>query len=520
MPYTPISTTTGPGFSIGVGHMDPGGDPFGPQNVAYGQPGAFAGALGNMGGAASQAMGAGIASYNQGVGTLGGAQSALYQNYFNNLANLQTNRMASMGQAEVARQVALSNLATTGMTSYGQMMGQGLGAISANATAAMKANSDRQAADQAALAAYSGSRDAALAGLGSSYANLGGALSGAYGNLYGAASTAAGNYGGQSAAARASALASLGRDDQNAYMADLNYARDMAKLGLAREIGTGQLSVASQGYGTLPAATGAIGGALGGLNLSSNGAGGGTYASGSYGMIPAPGGGYNVPPTTQYGGGREWYQNQQQAPGFNSRIPGVAQSMDNADQNAYAAIGGNAAAGGQGIANAGAASYGGIGQAMGGVLGSTVQSDLMKNASAGRRQADRFFSDTNSNVANMTRQGYGGLQGMLGQGYGQLNAGMNQYYGQLGSMNNNDMSTAFNQGAMDLRNAYGKLQTGGDMGFGQTSGALANLWNQSMGKTNFYKTPVEQARDQAQLQDYRKMRREQELANRPPVKKW
>lgn len=164
---------------------------------AMGAPGQFAGVQGGL----YDSFNKGYGSYNQGLASLGNSYA---QNYgalaggigqiANSLGNTWNNAQANnpyASSAEAARQMAVSNLGTAAMTSYGGVAGQGLQAWAQNQQGYQKALADMTGANQMGLSNMGQARFGALAGLGKSAATYGlgnsiaGALPGLSANLGG-----------------------------------------------------------------------------------------------------------------------------------------------------------------------------------------------------------------------------------------------------------------------------------------------------------------------------------------------
>jgi hypothetical protein len=143
------------------------------------QPSAFAQAMGQMYGAFNQGYG----SYNQGLSSLGnsyannyGAMAGGIGQIANALGNTWNNAQANnpyASSAEAARQMAVSNLGSSALTSYGNVAGSGLQAWAQQQNGYQKSLSDMSAANQQAVSSLGQSRNNALAGLGGSASKLG-----------------------------------------------------------------------------------------------------------------------------------------------------------------------------------------------------------------------------------------------------------------------------------------------------------------------------------------------------------
>lgn len=137
------------------------------------QPGKFADAGANLFGGMSN----GFVGYGQGLSGMSNAQAANYGAYAGALGNLAqgatnaaTARYGANAMAEAARQGAVGSMGSAALGAYGNLGGQALQAWSQNQMAYNKALSDMYGANQNAVSQYGQSRNAALAGLGDSYA--------------------------------------------------------------------------------------------------------------------------------------------------------------------------------------------------------------------------------------------------------------------------------------------------------------------------------------------------------------
>lgn len=482
----------------------------------YQQPGNIYGA-GTAGG--SQAM----QGYSAGMAGMGRALADLYGSYGNSLASLQSNLASSMGQTEAARQIGLANLGSAGLSSMGQMMGGAFGAQAQNQSAAYKSMADMLAANQQAMSSYGASRDSALAGLGNSAATLGGtganaysqlgaglanarasaagALGSAYGNaigslgqsasqlgaglananagLYGTLGTAAGNLGSSGNSALAGIYTAGSNNNLGAYNTAARYSADMARLGLARDLGFGQIGVAGNAFGASDP---------GGVSMTASGAPlGASYGSGYYGSSPYSAIQGSPPPPA-------WYQEPQSLPAFSD--PAMTQGGSAIAGNmrgTLGALGGMSSAGGRGIGSAGSQAYSqlgalqglsqripdlyrpdeqsaysginaSLGQGYAGLQGarndlnnSPIASYLLDNAAAGRRRLNQSMNTNNQMLTDWLNTGLGSMAGMLGSSYGQLNSGMNQFYGNIPRDGSYLLGNALRQGASELGSMSNRL---------------------------------------------------------------
>ena len=85
---------------------------------------------------------AGFGQYAQSLGGLGQSSANLYNTFGTNATNLASNQLATMGQAEMARQVGLANTSTAALSGLGQASAGAMGAWGANQAAWAKAMAD------------------------------------------------------------------------------------------------------------------------------------------------------------------------------------------------------------------------------------------------------------------------------------------------------------------------------------------------------------------------------------------
>jgi hypothetical protein len=296
------------------------------------------------------------------------------------------------------------------------------------------------------MSQYGVGRETALAALGNSYANYGGSLA-----------NAQGQYGQSAAQSRGSMLGTLANANLGAYNTGNNYTRDMAKLGLARELGAGQLSVGSQTASVLPGALGGLGSAMGsalnGLSLSADGSPsasvyGGSAGGGSGGSAGAGGGGPAFTPT-QFGQGREWYQSPQRATQWNDPTPAAVNAMDSLDNNVL----GNIRGGSQPV-------FAGLDGLRSDVTSSPVLQSLLDQSRSGSRQLNNAYYSSQNMPSQMLAQTMGGLGGMMGSSFGQMNNGMNQFYANIPRDGAYLMGQALRQGSSDLNRTAGMIGSG------------------------------------------------------------
>lgn len=139
----------------------------------------FPAALANMYGSAGQAFtgyGQALAglgnTYGQNYGSYAGAMGNMAQAY----ANQASNRYSSNAMAEAARQGAIGNIGSSALGAFGNIGGQALQAWAQNQASYNNALQNMYGANQASMSQLGQSRNAALAGLGNSYASAAGSL--------------------------------------------------------------------------------------------------------------------------------------------------------------------------------------------------------------------------------------------------------------------------------------------------------------------------------------------------------
>lgn len=410
---------------------------------------------------------AGNNAYQQGLGTVATSQGGLYQNYNTALANLynsqmtglsnaETARMGSMGTAEAARQIGLANLGTSALSAGGQASGAALGAWAQNQGAFAKAMADAAAANQMAASQYGVGRDAALASLGTSASNYGTGLNKAW-------------------------------TDAQASMN--NYSRDLNKLGVARDLGLGQLNVSSQIAGNMPAT---ISGAVGGIGNAIGGAMSQFTGEAPPATTPQP----TYPISTQ------------------ANLPSYGWSATQYDEQP-----GNLAL--DGLSRGARDTFGQLAAARRGVQNTSVLDSLNANSAATRDQLDSAYYSSRNMPSQMLAQSLGGFDSMMrtaGRGlnrgmdqfYSGVNSGMNQFYGNLPRGYEGRMREGLQMGSRDL-NATG-AQMGGAFrdAMAQNSAGyqqFGSQLNDMMNRTNVM-TDLQRQRMQYQMQDEAAARRD------------
>lgn len=396
--------------------------------------------------AGANAQGAG--AYQQGLGALASAQSGLYQNYNTALANLYGSQMANMGQTESARQIGLANLGSSALSAGGQAAGAAMGAWGQNQSSFAKAMSDAAAANQAATAQYGVGRDTSLAALGNAASNYGIGLNTAW-------TTAQGNAN--------------------------NYSRDLNKLGVARDLGIGQLGVGSQVAGNMPASYSGIGNALGGIAATANGS---PMASGSYDSAPS----YGTAPA--------------------ARLPGYGWSPTQ-----YTEQPGDAAL--MGLAQGSRDTFGSIADSRRAIEGSGVLESLNANNAATRNQLDSAYYSSRNMPSQMLAQSMGGFNQMLNNSSSGLNAGMDQFYANIPRDGADRMregmltgSQALGGLAGQMGSAYTNMANNNQSGYGAAQKQLQDVMNRTGVMTD-----IDRQRQDFQSQDERRAMLERRRAS-------
>lgn len=337
-------------------------------------------------------------AYQQGMGSLANAQSGLYQNYNTALANLYGSQMSGMGTAEAARQIGLANLGSSALSAGGQASGAALGAWADSQGAFAKAMADAAAANQMATSQYGVGRDSALASLGTSASNYGTGLNRAW-------------------------------TDAQANMN--NYSRDLNKLGVARDLGIGQLGIAGQVAGNMPATMSGLGQAVGGIGSAISGAiaqAGGVPADQP---APQPMPRYPTAPPARlpsYGWSPTQYNDQ---PG-NLALTGLAQGADR--------------------------TFGELASARRGVEDTSVLDALSANNAAARGQLDSAYYSSQGMPSQMLAQSLGGFDSMMRTAGRGMNYGMDQFYANMPRGFEDRMREGLQMGSRALS------ETGGRMG--------------------------------------------------------
>jgi len=453
----------------------------GANNALAGTMGAYTQGLGSLGQSGAQTFGylgqglqglgnASASAYGamgQGLGNLGSSYAGAFNGYANALGGVGQ-AMASdragfynaNSTAEAARQVALGNIGTAALGSYGQAANSALGAWAQNQQAYNQALAGLGGSNQNALAQAAASRNQALGAMGQSYSDLGGRLgaSSVLGNMnlgfnsVGAGSDrfnaagpngqiASGTYGGgdgggfaarvsdtsQLADMGAPAYGGLSRLQDNLMSSDItgsmnaNYADSMNRL-------------AAQHYSSRQMPSQMLGQTLSGLL---------TMGRDAYGQIR---------------GGMNQYYDTQNNPAnradYASLLSGLSQGLQGASDNIGSAQ--RDLVRGYGDFSSGLSSL------QGSLLGGfgTTMSAFPGYARDMRSTFDTTRGDINANTGRLT------------DGFGNANANVGSVVGSLGS------------------------------GFQSGVGALKDLFGESVGKLDLFKSPLELAQQQRAVDLY------------------
>jgi hypothetical protein len=403
--------------------------------------------------AANQAA---VSSYgagrDQSLAALGGAMGAAG----GNIANAFSQNAAAAGQMAGMGSSALANLGGTLGTAAGNTAsGQ------AQAEAALRASA-AQAAGQ--LGSSTGASQAALQGnLGQAVANTQGAQAQGLSNL-----GASGN----------AALQGLAAPMANAAGNDLTFTRDMAKLGLARELGLAGTNAASAGM------AGMGGGGSDPFSMMITGPDG-TIASGS-----APGfGGFGFGGQSTFADPYQnvpWYAQRQESnqaglqalSGLQSQIQGntgaLAGQMQGSGQQALGMLGNQAATGSADINRAFDRSSGQIG-AESAAGGQAINAAGRAGMDEIRRQGDAAGSGILASLAQGGRQiddSLAGVRDAAGRAFSGMDASQNAI---LSSGVLNQLAGGYQGGMQQLQNAFQQGQRDPREIFGQVRGDIQAL---------------------------------------------
>lgn len=368
---------------------------------------------------------AGLSAYGQMMGGALGAQSANASAYYKALADMGMANQQAVSQYGAGRDAALANTATSA-ASAGSQLGNAYSGLAGN-LAASRAN---------AAGSLGQSFGSTIAGLGDSSSRLGqatsqatgnlyGAIGGAsgnvasslgsaYGNLFGTAAGATSNYGLNSQQARSNLLASLADADLGGYSTAADYNRDMAKLGLARELGLGQLTVGSQAAASMPSVAAGIGNAVGGAMNAVGGAVGSMSGGGGGGggFTPSP-----VPPAASGTDFRSsdprFYDDPQSLPDFDPQREYSVESLEGLDRRVLDNIAARAAEGGQGIGQIGAAALSGLAD-----MADAGADRIAQGADPAYRQIDQMRGDTRDMYSGLADATFAGIDRDAASGFG------------------------------------------------------------------------------------------------------
>ena len=382
--------------------------------------------------------------YGQGAKSAGDAQAARYStigNIANAASNENSNRYSAYGLTEAARQGTIGALGTAALGNVGSMTNNAQQAWLGNQQGYYGAASQMHGANQQAMSSYGYGQNNAYASAANSSGQLGGALGQAAGNL--------GSSGTQAMA--------------SGYGNSLNYQRDMAKLGLARELGIGQQNIASQIGATTPAmmnglggAIGGIGGALGGLF---GGGGGGSGGGGGGGGSGGGGGGYNGPsfPGAQYrdpNSNPQWYQGPQSGGDYATPVYGA---MD----RGFSSMNRN---GDQG--------FNSINSARDDIRNNPTAGFLNDRANAGQQQIDNAYYSSRNMPHEMLNTGLNAsaLSNIFNSN--QSNQGMDQFYN---AMSRPSTTSQDAYGQLDRASRNNNLQSTLDAGGSALQGLRGDL---------------------------------------------
>lgn len=499
----------------------------------------YAGALGQMGGNVAQMFD----SYGRNAGNVFNAIGNIGANALTNQANQNQNLHNAYAQGANSYLNFLGNMGAAGLAGYGQAANSAMQAQAMNSTAALKAMADAITANQTATAAYGGSRNQALGALAAARSNAGTGMA----NARAANSNAAAQLGGLGSAALANnssaganALANLGVSMKDAASNDLNYTRDMAKLGLARELGLTGANVASAGMS-------AISQPSGGVSISSPD---GMIAGG--GFRPATMGG--AMPSARYVdpyANRQWYQDRQTSDGAGLRslgnlqgdIVGRTDRGEGSILDALAASSREIGRAGLGIDSDAGATYAGMDDTQADIMRGDVLAQLGSGYDSGMgtlRDAFQRGQQDPRSIFDQVRRDIEGLsapylpagRGAMDDFYGNFPPAIPGFGGGPGQLNPypyldairtmytpymSALDGAFNASTGNLMGLANRAGQGYSTGlnslqgnFNRTAGSIENMFNKSSGKVigDMLLRPTEQFGEQVNLR--RAMEREKQ----------
>lgn len=375
------------------------------------------GTLGNSYAQAGMGFGNNRAQLGQAYGTLGAAGANAYGTLGGTLgaagSQLGGSAMQSLGSMRGQAANALGNVGSSANAAIGNI-GSAASSALGNVGSAFS-NSIGQLGSSGAMASgnLGGAATNALANLGGSanraYSDLGGQIGNAMGMMNAAGSGAMGNIGaaGQNAYGTLGSAGSglgvgLGNAASQVAGGSMNYTRDMAKLGLARLLGLGQLNVASQGVSAMPLIAGGAGG--GGVTISGPGGdiAGGSFGAGGGAGSGVGGGGGGVGGAV--GGIPPIYMDP-------TKFPAWYDSQQMYDGGGMAALSGLA---GQGFGQLGALQNS-VGDAM-----RFGMDNIRRGVDAGVGELQGLNARNTSAIGDTTMRGQAGIIGSARDGYGAI----------------------------------------------------------------------------------------------------
>lgn len=404
--------TLGGMYNTGMGTMGQMFDSYADAFSSYGN------AIGNIAGNAAQARAnenagryaayaGGLDSYAGMMGNLGSAALAAYGSTANAamqaaaakdtaamkaMADMVAANQAGMAQYGVGRDQSLAGIANSYAGAGGalgnaranltnasaNLAGAGAGALANLGTGVAQAAADASSGSAQGQAALAAAIANALSGLGvgeqNALAQNNAASSNALAGILNASANAQAGLGDSNAAL----AAALGTNFTNAAANSLNYTRDMAKLGLARELGLAGTNVASQAAAGIPGLGGGFGG---GMTITGPD---GAIASGS--LSPGSASGTSVAPIyLDPNANTPWYASQQTSDG------GATQSLTALQNQSMGALG-------------------------------NLAGDVRSGALEGQSQLGSQFARTASDIGNASAAGRQQLAGLSDQLGGDMRA--------------------------------------------------------------------------------------------------
>jgi hypothetical protein len=333
----------------------------------------------------------------------------------------------------------------------------------------------------------------------------------------------------------------LGAPAAAAAGADLNYTRDMAKLGLARELGLTNANVAGAVGTNVAGAVGAglSGGGGGGGGISISGPSG-QLAQGSFGPSGFGGGGSSggassvaPPPFFDPYANRAWYQDRQSSDGAGlESIRGLASSISDQSDRRSQSILDSLASGRQqtqdtsaGIDADASATFSSLRGTQGDIMNNDALGQLDNSYRSGMSQLNNAFMVGQRDPRDIFGQVRGDIMAMQRPFLNASAAGMSDFYRNLGSSSRaapidgsqyiNALNAAYTPYMRDLNERYGSA-TGNAMrlaanagagfnsgvsqlgsGLGATRSQLQGMFDSSAGGvlSQMYRSPAQQAQD-------------------------